>query len=78
MTFLANFVQIQEQLWLALGKTRAEKVAWRKARELKVNLVSLCPGLLMAPSFPNSHPETSIPYLKGKMHQGKKFLKLFC
>lgn len=55
----------QHKLWLALGKTRAEKVAWRRARELKVNLVTICPGLLMAPSFPNAHPETSIPYLKG-------------
>lgn len=55
----------ENKLWLALGKTRAEKVAWRKARELKVNLVTLCPSLLMAPSFPNAHVETSIPYLKG-------------
>ncbi|KAL3526679.1 hypothetical protein ACH5RR_011335 [Cinchona calisaya] len=55
----------ENKLWLALGKTRSEKVAWRRSRELKVNLVTLCPGLLMAPSFPNAHIETSIPYLKG-------------
>ncbi|KAI5665819.1 hypothetical protein M9H77_15672 [Catharanthus roseus] len=59
------------KLWLALGKTRAEKAAWRTARELKVNLVTVCPGLLMAPSFPNAQPETSIPYLKG----GRKMLE---
>ncbi|MBA0548209.1 hypothetical protein Golob_019319 [Gossypium lobatum] len=55
----------ENKLWLALGKTKAEKVAWMKAKELKVNLVTVCPGLLMAPTFPNSHIQTSIPYLKG-------------
>lgn len=55
----------ENKLWLALAKTRAEKAAWRKAREMKVKLVTLCPGLLMAPSFPNAHLETSLPYLKG-------------
>ncbi|KAL6994054.1 hypothetical protein U1Q18_012160 [Sarracenia purpurea var. burkii] len=55
----------ENKLWLALGKTTAEKAAWGKSRELKVNLVTVCPGLLMAPSFPNAHTETSLPYLKG-------------
>ncbi|MCD7450702.1 hypothetical protein HAX54_008156 [Datura stramonium] len=55
----------ENKLWLALAKTRAEKAAWSKAREMKVKLVTLCPGLLMAPSFPNAHLETSVPYLKG-------------
>lgn len=55
----------QNKFWLALGKTRAEKVAWRKSKELKVRLVTVCPGLLMDPTFPNAHTETSIPYLKG-------------
>ncbi|XP_059670545.1 cinnamoyl-CoA reductase-like SNL6 [Cornus florida] len=55
----------ENKFWLALGKTTAEKVAWRKARELKVKLVTVCPGLLMAPSFPNAHFESSLPYLKG-------------
>lgn len=53
------------QFWLALGKTEAEKVSWSKSREMKVKLVTVCPGLLMAPSFPNAHKETSLPYLKG-------------
>ncbi|CAN4082794.1 unnamed protein product [Withania somnifera] len=57
----------ENKLWLALAKTRAEKAAWRKAREMKVKLVTLCPGLLMAPSFPNAHLETSPPYLKGNI-----------
>ncbi|KAK6266484.1 hypothetical protein QUC31_017321 [Theobroma cacao] len=55
----------ENKLWLALGNTKAEKVAWMKAGELKVKLVTLCPGLLMAPTFPTAHKETSIPYLKG-------------
>ncbi|WKA03871.1 hypothetical protein VitviT2T_021953 [Vitis vinifera] len=53
------------KLWLAMGKTAAEKVAWSKSQEMKVKLVTVCPGLLMAPSFPNAHTETSVPYLKG-------------
>ncbi|KAK8532253.1 hypothetical protein V6N13_131591 [Hibiscus sabdariffa] len=59
----------ENKLWLALGKTKAEKVAWMKAKELKVNLVTVCPGLLMAPTFPNA-----IPYLKG----GQKMLEQGC
>ncbi|KAI8032373.1 Cinnamoyl-CoA reductase-like SNL6 [Camellia lanceoleosa] len=55
----------ENKLWLALGKTTAEKAAWRKSRELKVKLITICPALLMAPSFPNAHIETSLPYLKG-------------
>ncbi|XP_022759965.1 cinnamoyl-CoA reductase-like SNL6 [Durio zibethinus] len=55
----------ENKFWLALGKTKAEKVAWMKARDSKVKLVTICPGLLMAPTFPNAHRETSIPYLKG-------------
>ncbi|KAM4123880.1 hypothetical protein ACB094_01G189900 [Castanea mollissima] len=55
----------ENKLWLALGKTTAEKVAWRKSKEMKVELVTVCPGLLVAPLFPNAHKATSIPYLKG-------------
>jgi hypothetical protein len=46
----------------------AEKAAWSKSKEMEVELVTVCPGLLMAPSFPNAHRETSIPYLKGTSH----------
>ncbi|XP_073525589.1 uncharacterized protein [Phyllobates terribilis] len=53
------------KLWLALGKTRAEKIAWEKSKEMKVKLVTMCPALVMAPSFPNAQYETSLPYLKG-------------
>ncbi|KAE8713349.1 putative endo-1,3(4)-beta-glucanase 2-like [Hibiscus syriacus] len=56
---------IEESCWSSEefcreNKTKAEKVAWMKAKELKVNLVTVCPGLLMAPTFPNA-----LPYLKG-------------
>ncbi|KAJ4961045.1 hypothetical protein NE237_020955 [Protea cynaroides] len=53
------------KLWLALGKTTAEKIAWRKSKEMKINLVTVCPGLLMAPTFPNAHTEAFLPYVKG-------------
>ncbi|KAF8407926.1 hypothetical protein HHK36_007066 [Tetracentron sinense] len=55
----------ENKLWLALGKTTAEKIAWRLSKEMKVKLVTVCPGLLMAPSFPYAHTESSLPYLKG-------------
>ncbi|KAL3568256.1 hypothetical protein D5086_030907 [Populus alba] len=55
----------ENKLWLALGKVRAEEIAWRKSKELKVRLVTVCPGLLIATAFPHAHKETSIPYLKG-------------
>ncbi|XVE77439.1 hypothetical protein DITRI_Ditri13aG0062700 [Diplodiscus trichospermus] len=55
----------ENKFWLALGKTKAEKVAWMKARDSKVKLDTICPGLLMAPAFPDAHIITSIPYLKG-------------
>ncbi|XP_050380810.1 cinnamoyl-CoA reductase-like SNL6 [Argentina anserina] len=41
---------------------------WRKAKEMKVNLVTVCPGLLMDSS---ACQDSSIPYLKG----GKDMLK---
>lgn len=55
----------ENKLWFALGKTKAEKAAWSKSKEMEVELVTVCPGLLMAPSFPKAHKETSVPYLKG-------------
>ncbi|XP_002305963.4 cinnamoyl-CoA reductase-like SNL6 isoform X2 [Populus trichocarpa] len=55
----------ENKLWLALGKMRAEKIAWRKSKEMKVKLVTVCPGLLIDSSFPHDHKETSFPYLKG-------------
>jgi hypothetical protein len=33
------------QLWFALGKTMAEKAAWRAARGTDLKLVTMCPHL---------------------------------
>ncbi|KAM1358329.1 hypothetical protein ACFX15_044614 [Malus domestica] len=65
----------ENKLWLALGKTTAEMACWRKSKEMKVNLVTVCPGLLMDASHPNAHISTSIPYLKGKSFRGKAMFK---
>ncbi|GAB2210903.1 hypothetical protein Droror1_Dr00016192 [Drosera rotundifolia] len=56
---------VENKLWLALGKTRAEKVAWNKANVMRVKLVTVCPSLIMVPSFPVARNESSLPYLKG-------------
>ena len=55
-----------EQLWLALGKTMAEKAAWRKSQEMNMKLVTVCHGLLTSPTFPSADDSSAIPYLKGK------------
>lgn len=55
----------ENKLWLALGKTTAEKAAWQKSKDLKVKLVTLCPGLLTSTSFPYANEDISVPYLKG-------------
>ncbi|XP_031494798.1 cinnamoyl-CoA reductase-like SNL6 isoform X1 [Nymphaea colorata] len=52
-------------LWLALGKTIAEKSAWMKAREMNVNLVTICPALITGPGFYDRNSTASIAYLKG-------------
>ncbi|XP_077244050.1 cinnamoyl-CoA reductase-like SNL6 [Tasmannia lanceolata] len=53
------------KLWLALGKTMAEKVAWRKSDQMKVKLVTICPALLIFPKVTSADAAASIPYLKG-------------
>nr|GMC67412.1 cinnamoyl-CoA reductase-like SNL6 [Ipomoea batatas] len=37
----------ENKLWFALAKTRAEKVAWRKAMETKVKLVTVCGKIML-------------------------------
>ncbi|KAK9924764.1 hypothetical protein M0R45_033115 [Rubus argutus] len=59
----------ENKLWLALGKTTAEMACWRKSKEMKVNMVAICPGLLLMDSY--AHKNNSIPYLK----DGKEMLK---
>ncbi|XP_020267823.1 cinnamoyl-CoA reductase-like SNL6 [Asparagus officinalis] len=53
------------KLWFALGKTMAEKAAWRAARGSDVKLVTLCPGLVTGPGFCRRNATASIAYLKG-------------
>jgi nucleoside-diphosphate-sugar epimerase len=53
------------QLWLSLGKTMAEKAAWRAARGTELKLVTICPALVTGPGFRRRNPTPSIAYLKG-------------
>jgi nucleoside-diphosphate-sugar epimerase len=53
------------QLWYALGKLRAEKVAWRVAKETRLKLTTICPGLITGPEFCHRSPTATIAYLKG-------------
>lgn len=55
----------ENKLWLALGKTMAEKAAWRKSQEMNMKLVTVCHGLLTAPTFPSADDSSAVPYLKG-------------
>ncbi|KAE8021534.1 hypothetical protein FH972_007417 [Carpinus fangiana] len=54
-----------KKLWYALGKLRAEKVAWRVAKETRLKLTTICPGLITGPEFCHRSPTATIAYLKG-------------
>ncbi|PKA62030.1 Cinnamoyl-CoA reductase 1 [Apostasia shenzhenica] len=54
-----------KKLWLTLGKTMAEKAAWRAARGRNLKLVTVCPALLTGPGFRRRNSTASIAYLKG-------------
>ncbi|CAL9159409.1 unnamed protein product [Musa hybrid cultivar] len=56
------------KLWFALGKTMAEKAAWRVARGRDLNLVTVCPALVTGPGFQHLNPTGSIAYLKGAQY----------
>lgn len=53
------------KLWYALGKLRAEKAAWRIAKERDLKLVTICPGLITAPHLSIRNPTATVAYLKG-------------
>uniref|UniRef100_A0ACD5VG14 Uncharacterized protein n=1 Tax=Avena sativa TaxID=4498 RepID=A0ACD5VG14_AVESA len=53
------------KLWSALGKTAAEKAAWRAARGRDLKLVTVCPALVTGPGFRRRNSTASIAYLKG-------------
>ncbi|CAI0455183.1 unnamed protein product [Linum tenue] len=54
-----------KRLWYALGKLRAEKAAWRIAKEKGVKLATICPGLITGPEFFDRNPTSTVAYLKG-------------
>ncbi|EEF37670.1 cinnamoyl-CoA reductase-like SNL6 [Ricinus communis] len=54
-----------KKLWYALGKLRAEKAAWRIAKEKGLKLATICPGLITGPDFFHRNPTATIAYLKG-------------
>lgn len=57
---------LEFKLWYALGKLRAEKAAWRIAKERGLKLVTICSALVTAPDLCNMRNSTAtIAYLKG-------------
>ncbi|XP_027359015.1 cinnamoyl-CoA reductase-like SNL6 [Abrus precatorius] len=56
---------IDKKLWYALGKMRAEKVAWRIANERGLKLTTICPALITGPEFCHRNSTATIAYLKG-------------
>ncbi|KAF6997803.1 hypothetical protein CFC21_013982 [Triticum aestivum] len=55
----------EKKLWFALGKTMAEKAAWRAARGRDLKLVTVCPALVTGSGFRRRNSTPSIAYLKG-------------
>ncbi|MCD9558785.1 hypothetical protein HAX54_016403 [Datura stramonium] len=56
---------INNKLWYALGKLKAERIAWNIARESGFKLATICPGLVTGPDFLSRNPTSTIAYLKG-------------
>ncbi|CAN4079234.1 unnamed protein product [Withania somnifera] len=56
---------LNKKLWYALGKLKAERVAWNVARESGFKLATICPGLMTGPEFLSRNPTPTIAYLKG-------------
>lgn len=65
LTYLFIIFLKTMQLWYALGKLRAEKAAWSLAKEKRLKLATICPGLITGPDFFNRNPTATIAYLKG-------------
>ncbi|KAG6659495.1 cinnamoyl-CoA reductase-like SNL6 [Carya illinoinensis] len=55
----------ENKLWYSLGKLRAEKAAWRVAKETGLQLATICPALVTGPEFCPRNPTATIAYLKG-------------
>ncbi|CAH2072741.1 unnamed protein product [Thlaspi arvense] len=56
---------IDNKLWYALGKLRAEKAAWRIADSKGLRLATICPALITGPDFFNRNSTSTLAYLKG-------------
>ncbi|WCJ20988.1 NAD(P)-binding Rossmann-fold superfamily protein [Euphorbia peplus] len=62
---------IDKKLWYALGKLKAEKAAWRIAKETGLKLATICPGLITGPDFLHGNSTATIAYLKGAQEMYK-------
>ncbi|MBA0697547.1 hypothetical protein Goari_021085 [Gossypium aridum] len=65
---------VEKKLWFALGKLKAEKVAWKIAEEMSLKLTTICPGLITGPQFSHRNPTATIAYLKGAQEMYAKGL----
>nr|KJB75872.1 hypothetical protein B456_012G062200 [Gossypium raimondii] len=65
---------MEKKLWFALGKLKAEKVAWKIAEEMSLKLTTICPGLITGPQFSHRNPTATIAYLKGAQEMYAKGL----
>uniref|UniRef100_A0A1J3IBI5 Tetraketide alpha-pyrone reductase 1 n=1 Tax=Noccaea caerulescens TaxID=107243 RepID=A0A1J3IBI5_NOCCA len=56
---------IDNKLWYALGKLKAEKAAWRIAETRGLKLATICPALITGPDFFHRNSTSTLAYLKG-------------
>ncbi|KAA0037529.1 cinnamoyl-CoA reductase 1-like [Cucumis melo var. makuwa] len=54
-----------KKLWLALGKLKSEKVAWKIAQESGLKLATICSALITGPNFHLRSSTATLAYLKG-------------
>lgn len=64
---------LDAQLWYALGKLKAEKVAWEIAEDTGFKLATICPALITGPEFISRNPTATIAYLKGTTSHALQF-----
>ncbi|CAN8299854.1 unnamed protein product [Cochlearia groenlandica] len=56
---------IDNKLWYALGKLKAEKTAWRIADSKGLKLATICPALITGHDFFQCNSTSTLAYLKG-------------
>ncbi|KAG2245312.1 hypothetical protein Bca4012_024194 [Brassica carinata] len=56
---------VNNKLWYALGKLKAEKAAWRIADSKGLKLATICPALITGPDFFQLNSTSTLAYLKG-------------